>query len=88
MEDVELVLTHPTREGISRLTDFPVVWGYTRDDRYVIVAYEAPYGESEGLRSPATRLVEPSLVALDVERPVLVEVPAEVDGPELEHRLC
>ena len=40
-EDVEHVLTHPTREGASRSTGLPVVWGYTPDDRYVIVVYEA-----------------------------------------------
>ena len=41
MEDVEHVLTHPTLEGASRATGLPVVWGYTPDDRYVIVVYEA-----------------------------------------------
>ena len=41
MEDVEHVLTHPTREGASRSTGLPAVWGYTPDDRCVIVVYEA-----------------------------------------------
>jgi uncharacterized DUF497 family protein len=40
MEDIEHVLIHPTREGASRSTGLPVVWGYTEDDRYVIVVYE------------------------------------------------
>ena len=33
MEDVEHVLSNPTRKGVSKATGFPVVWGYTQDDR-------------------------------------------------------
>lgn len=41
MDDVEHVLTHRTRESISRSTGLPVAWGYTPEDRYIIVVYEA-----------------------------------------------
>jgi len=37
---VEHVLTNPSSEGMNRSTDLPVAWGYTPDDRYVIVVYE------------------------------------------------
>ena len=40
VEDVEHVLTHPCSEGVGRSTGLPVVWGYTPDDRYIIVVYE------------------------------------------------
>ena len=34
------MLTNPSSEGMNRSTDLPVAWGYTPDDRYVIVVYE------------------------------------------------
>ena len=40
VEDVEHVLSNPISEGDSRSTGLPVVWGYTPDDRYIIVVYE------------------------------------------------
>jgi len=39
-DDVEHVLGEPTSEGVSRSTGLPVVWGYTLDDRYIIVVCE------------------------------------------------
>ncbi len=41
IEDVEHVLMHPRREGVSRSTCLPVAWGYVPDGRYIIVIYEA-----------------------------------------------
>ena len=40
VEDVEYVLSNPSSEGVTRSTGLPVVWGYTSDDRYIIVVYE------------------------------------------------
>jgi len=40
-EDVEAVLAQPDSEGTSRSSGAPVVWGYTPDDKYIIVFYEA-----------------------------------------------
>ena len=40
VEDVDHVLSNPSREGVSRSTSLPVVWGYTSDDRYILVVYE------------------------------------------------
>ena len=40
VEDVEHVLGNASGEGVSRSTGLPVVWGYTSDDRYIIVVYE------------------------------------------------
>ena len=40
VEDVEYVLKNPTAEGTSKSTGFPAAWGYTLDDRYIIVVYE------------------------------------------------
>jgi uncharacterized DUF497 family protein len=40
IEDVEHVVKNPTDEGTSDSTGFPAVWGYTPDDRYIIVIYE------------------------------------------------
>lgn len=48
VEDVEHVLRNPSSEGVSRSTKLPVVWGYTSDDRYVIVVYEE--GDEETIR--------------------------------------
>ena len=40
VEDVEYVLENPTSVGVSKSTGLPVAWGYTPDDRYIIVVYE------------------------------------------------
>jgi uncharacterized DUF497 family protein len=40
VEDVEQVLNNPNCEGVSRSTGLPVVWGYTSDDRFILVVYE------------------------------------------------
>ena len=40
LEDVEVVLARPDSEGISRSSGVPVVWGYTPDDKYIIVVYD------------------------------------------------
>jgi len=40
-DDVEHVLLNPASGGRSRSSGLPVLWGYTPDDRYVIVVYEA-----------------------------------------------
>ena len=37
---VETVLYHPYREGISKTTGQPVVWGYTLVDEYIMVVYD------------------------------------------------
>jgi uncharacterized DUF497 family protein len=37
---VEHVLKNPTEEGKSRSSGLPAVWGYTPDDRFIIVVYE------------------------------------------------
>ncbi len=40
VEDVEAVLAQPDSEGTSRSSGAPVVWGFTPDDKYIIVVYE------------------------------------------------
>jgi uncharacterized DUF497 family protein len=40
VEDVEAVLAEPDSEGKSRSSGAPVVWGYTPDDKYIIVVYQ------------------------------------------------
>jgi len=40
VEDVEHVVKHPTEEGTSKSSGLPVAWGYTPDDRFIIVVYE------------------------------------------------
>lgn len=40
VDDVEHVLTNPSSEGVSKSSGLPVVWGYSPDDRYIIVVYE------------------------------------------------
>ena len=40
VEDVEHALSNPSSERVSTSTGLPVVWGYTSDDRYIIVVYE------------------------------------------------
>lgn len=40
IDDVEHVLLNPTREGSSKSSGLPVVWGYTPDDRYIIIVYD------------------------------------------------
>jgi uncharacterized DUF497 family protein len=40
MEDVEYVLRNPINEGVSRSSRFPVIWGYTADEVFIIVVYE------------------------------------------------
>ena len=40
VEDVECVLADPEREGMSRSSGGPCVFGYTPDGTYIIVVYE------------------------------------------------
>ena len=40
VEDVEYVLESPVKEGFSRSSGLPCVFGYTPDGLYVIVIYE------------------------------------------------
>jgi len=40
IEDVEYVLSRPTGCDRSRSTGLPIVWGYTPDDRYILVVYK------------------------------------------------
>lgn len=40
VEDVEHVVKRPTEEGYSKSSGFPAVWGYTPDDRFIMVVYE------------------------------------------------
>jgi uncharacterized DUF497 family protein len=40
VEDVEHVLAHPVKEGFSRSSGLPCVFGYTPDDVYIIVVFE------------------------------------------------
>ena len=40
LDDGEHVLRNPCSEGVSKSTGLPVAWGYTSDDRYIIVVYE------------------------------------------------
>ncbi len=39
-DDFEIVLCDPISQGWSRSSNLPCVWGYTEDDRYLIVIYE------------------------------------------------
>jgi hypothetical protein len=39
-DDFEYVFLHPTSKGESRSSGLPARWGYTQDDRYIIVVYE------------------------------------------------
>lgn len=39
-DDFEHVVCHPASKGLSRSTGLPVVWGHTRDGRYIMVVYE------------------------------------------------
>ena len=34
------MLLNPVSEGVSKSTALPVAWGYTPDNRYIIVVYE------------------------------------------------
>lgn len=56
IDDVEAVLCDPVSEGTSRSSGSPVAWGYTDDDRYIIVVYEQPHDDvissRHRLRSP------------------------------------
>jgi len=38
--DFEFVVCNPISRGISRSTGLPVVWGHTRDRRYIMAVYE------------------------------------------------
>lgn len=40
IEEVEYVLENPDSHGVSRSSGAPCVFGYTPDDRYIIVIYE------------------------------------------------
>ncbi len=40
--DVEHVLALATREGVSRASGLPAVWGYTPAGEYIIVVFERP----------------------------------------------
>ena len=40
VDDVEHVLNNPTDKGTSNSTGLPAVWGYTPDDRFIMVVYE------------------------------------------------
>jgi hypothetical protein len=51
VEDVEHVLKNPTEKGTSTSTGLPAVWGYTPDDRFIIVVYEEI---AEGTVRPVT----------------------------------
>lgn len=39
--DVDHVLAHPDDRRISRSSGRPIIFGYTRDGRYIAVVYEA-----------------------------------------------
>jgi hypothetical protein len=39
-DDVEHVLLHPESHGRSQSSGRPCVFGYTPDDRYIVVVYE------------------------------------------------
>ena len=39
-DDFEEVVCHPASKGLSRSTGLPVVWGHTRDGRYIMAVYE------------------------------------------------
>jgi hypothetical protein len=40
VDDVEYVLAHPEREGVSRSSGLPCVFGTVSDGRYIIVVFE------------------------------------------------
>ncbi len=40
IEDVEEVLSSPSKEGISRSSGLPIAWGYTLEGVYILVVYE------------------------------------------------
>lgn len=40
VEDVNYVLDNPTSHDFSRASGLPCVFGYTPDDRYIIVIYK------------------------------------------------
>jgi uncharacterized DUF497 family protein len=40
VDAVEKVLVAPVSEGRSNSSDFPAVWGYVPDGRFIIVAFE------------------------------------------------
>lgn len=40
VEDVEHVLANPVRQGVSRSSGLPCVFGYTPEGLYIIVIYE------------------------------------------------
>lgn len=44
-EEFEQVACKPESRGVSRSSGLPAAWGYTDDDRYIMVVYE----ELEGL---------------------------------------
>jgi uncharacterized DUF497 family protein len=39
-DDVDYVLENPVSSGKSRRSDRPCLFGYTPDDRYIVVIYE------------------------------------------------
>ena len=39
-EDVEEVIFNPVDRDVSRSTGLPIVFGFTRDGRYIMVVYE------------------------------------------------
>ena len=39
-DDFEHVIRSPVSKGFSRSSGLPAAWGYTVDDRYVMVVYE------------------------------------------------
>lgn len=39
-DEVDFVLENPTSTGISKSSDCPCLFGYTPDDRYILVVYE------------------------------------------------
>jgi hypothetical protein len=41
IDDVEYVLANPEKEGFSRSSGLPCVFGTVQDGRYIIVVYEA-----------------------------------------------
>lgn len=40
VEDVEHILANPVRNGVSRSSGFPCVFGYTPEGIFIIVIYE------------------------------------------------
>ena len=39
-DDFEYVVLHPLSKGLSRSSGLPVIWGHTRDGRYIMAVYE------------------------------------------------